>query len=58
MPVILHREDEETWLDKEADPKELMYLLSPYDGELVSWKVSKEVGNVRNDGPELIKPVE
>jgi putative SOS response-associated peptidase YedK len=57
MPVILHREDEETWLDKEADPKELMHLLRPYDGELISWKVGKEVGNVRNDGPDLIKPI-
>lgn len=29
------------WLDKEADTKELMHLLRPYDGELISWKVSK-----------------
>lgn len=57
MPVILHREDEEIWLDKEAAPKELMHLLRPYDGELISWKVSKTVGNVRNDGPTVIKPV-
>jgi putative SOS response-associated peptidase YedK len=57
MPAILHREDEETLLDKEADPKELMHLLKPYDGELLSWKVSKAVGNVRNDRPELIKPI-
>lgn len=57
MPAILHREDEEVWLDKEADAKELMHLLRPYDGELISWKVSKDVGNVRNDGPELIKPI-
>ena len=57
MPVVLHREDEEVWLDKEADTKELMHLLRPYDGELVSWKVSKAVGNVRNDGPELIEPL-
>jgi putative SOS response-associated peptidase YedK len=54
MPVILAPRDYERWLAP-ADPARLMDLLRPFDSEqLKAWKVSAEVGNVKNDRPDLI----
>jgi putative SOS response-associated peptidase YedK len=55
MPVILAPRDYERWLAP-ADPARLpMDLLRPFDSEqLKAWKVSPEVGNVKNDRPDLI----
>src|SRR5689334_18585071 len=33
MPVILHRDDEDAWLDKQADPARLLALLAPYPAD-------------------------
>ncbi len=54
MPAILPRRDYQRWLAP-ADPSHLpIDLLRPYPAEeLVSWKVSPTVGNVRNDEPGL-----
>jgi putative SOS response-associated peptidase YedK len=39
MPVILAKEDFDTWLDPGADPKELLALLTPFDAEkMAAWK--------------------
>lgn len=56
MPVILRPEVADHWLDPDVtDPEELKPLLSQFPGEeLDAWPVSKAVGNVRNQGPELI----
>jgi putative SOS response-associated peptidase YedK len=55
MPVILAPREYERWLAP-ADPARLpMDLLRSFDSEqLKAWKVSAEVGNVKNDRPDLI----
>ena len=60
MPVILHKEDEEEWLDPEVtDPLQVERLLVPYPAdEMEAYPVSRKVGNTRNDGPDLIEPIE
>jgi putative SOS response-associated peptidase YedK len=59
MPVILHRKDYERWLAP-ADPANLAVdLLRPYPAEeMKAWRVGSDVGNVRNNRPELAEPVE
>ena len=60
MPVILHPQDEEEWLDPEVnDPMQVERLLVPYpSAEMEAYPVSRKVGNTRNNGPDLIEPVE
>jgi putative SOS response-associated peptidase YedK len=59
MPAILDPKDYERWLAP-AEPSQLpVDLLRPYPAEeMKAWKVSTDVGNVRNNRPELIDPVE
>jgi putative SOS response-associated peptidase YedK len=55
MPVILEKSDWPAWLgEEEADPAAL--LRPAAEGILRLWPVDKRVGNVRNDGPELLAP--
>jgi putative SOS response-associated peptidase YedK len=55
MPVILEAEDWPVWLgEAEGDPQAL--LKPAKEGIVRIWPVDKRVGNVRNDGPDLIKP--
>ena len=55
MPVILEPEDWPVWLGEvEGDPQPL--LKPAKQGILRIWPVDKRVGNVRNDGPELLQP--
>src|SRR5699024_5860014 len=35
MPVLLHPEEEQQYLDLEANPQEVRKLLTPFEGELV-----------------------
>lgn len=60
MPAILRQEDEAVWLDSAlTDPADVMSLLGPYDADdMMRYQVSNDVGDARNDGPELIKPLE
>jgi putative SOS response-associated peptidase YedK len=56
MPVILEQADWPGWLGEiEVDPTALLRP-SP-EGKLRMWPVDKRVGNVRNDGPELLTEV-
>jgi len=59
MPVILAEEDWPKWLgETPASDAELKALLKPYSSEQMKlWPVDKKVGNVRNNGPDLIRPV-
>ncbi len=55
MPVIIERKDWPLWLgEAEGDPASLLYA-APED-VLRLWVVGKTVGNVKNDGPQLIEP--
>jgi putative SOS response-associated peptidase YedK len=60
MPVILHRDDEGTWLSLDlTDPDAVLPLLKPYDSEaLEAFPVSTRVGSVANNDPGLIEPIE
>jgi len=59
MPVILPHKAIDHWLDPRVnDPDELKPMLAKFPGdEMQAWPVGKAVGNVRNQGPELIEPV-
>jgi putative SOS response-associated peptidase YedK len=59
MPVILPRATIDHWLDPAVnDPAELKPMLTQFPGEeMQSWPVGKAVGNVRNQGPQLMEPV-
>ncbi len=55
-PLLVPRGDWRRWLDPErADPGDL--LVPGASGLLDAWPVGPEVGNVRNDGPELVQPL-
>jgi putative SOS response-associated peptidase YedK len=60
MPVILAERDWPKWLGEEpAAEQELLALLkSCPDEALKIWPVNNMVGNVRNNGPQLIRPRE
>jgi putative SOS response-associated peptidase YedK len=59
MPVILSEEDIKLWLDPEINDKDfLQSLLQPYDAnDMYTYPVSKSVGNVRNQTPDLIDEI-
>jgi putative SOS response-associated peptidase YedK len=59
MPVILQKEDEETWLNPDiTEPEQLLPLLQPYPADqMEEWQVGDAARNPRNDSPELVKPV-
>jgi putative SOS response-associated peptidase YedK len=59
MPVILAENDWPKWLGEEpASEQDLLALLRPCrDEALKIWPVDKMVGNVKNNGPQLILPV-
>jgi len=59
MPVILRREDEAIWLDRERQDPELLHsLLVPFpEDEMMFYPVDKMVGNVRNEVPACIASI-
>jgi putative SOS response-associated peptidase YedK len=60
MPVILNKEDEESWLNPDiTEPEHLLPLLQSYPAEeMETWRVGDEAKNPRNDDEGLIKPLE
>lgn len=60
MPVILPEDAWDTWLDRENEDLDLLgRLLVPAAPTLIAMHpISTEVNNVRNDGPQLIEPVD
>lgn len=56
MPVILSREDEQRWLDKDLKTEDLKKMLKPFPAEVMkAYPVSKVVGNVKNDSLACIE---
>jgi putative SOS response-associated peptidase YedK len=54
MPLIIAREDQERWLNEGPDD-----LLRPYPAEAMTmWPVSTRVNAPKNEGADLIEPVE
>lgn len=59
MPVILHRDDEDAWLDKHTNPDQLAALLAAYPAEeMEAYGVSRAINNPANEGVELMQPIE
>jgi len=57
MPVILEPEDWGVWLGEK--PGDVGALLRPAAEDVLRmWPIDKRVGNVRNDGPELLQRCE
>ncbi len=57
MPVILHPDTWDAWLTAK-DSETASALLQPYPAsQMTMYPVSKRVGNVKNDDPELIEPL-
>lgn len=58
MPVIMHKGDEEKWLDPLlTEPEQLRPLLSPIDSSTMEmYEVSDLVNSPKNNFPELLLP--
>jgi putative SOS response-associated peptidase YedK len=55
MPVIVAPKNYERWLDTDSKSTPSPDLLQPYPAEeMEAWTVSDQVGNVRNNDPELL----
>ena len=55
MPVILQRRDWDEWLDRDDSRPPPVHLLRPYDAEAMKSELcNSAVGNVRNNGPEML----
>ena len=59
MPVIVHPEDFDLWLDPSLqDGRHVQHLLRPYEDEAMdAYAVSTTVNNPRNESPECVEPV-
>ncbi|KQV23803.1 MULTISPECIES: SOS response-associated peptidase [unclassified Kitasatospora] len=59
MPLFLDPESFDAWLDPAlSDPDELRGLLvPPPPGALLARPIGPAVGNIRNNGPELLRPL-
>ncbi|WP_416897025.1 MAG: SOS response-associated peptidase [Minwuia sp.] len=57
MPVILAEADHASWLDAEAGADDLLPLLKP-NARATGYRVSKRVGNVKNDDVELLADID
>lgn len=60
MPVVLAKQDWARWLGEEpASEADLKALLRPCPASAIKvWPVDRRVGNVKNDDPDLVEPVE
>ncbi|MEQ7128627.1 SOS response-associated peptidase [Actinopolymorpha sp. B11F2] len=60
MPLLVEPGQYSTWLDPRVkDPEQLRSVLVPAaPGRLDAYPVSTAVNNVRNNGPDLVKPIE
>jgi putative SOS response-associated peptidase YedK len=55
MPVIIEQDDWPLWLGEAEGDVSALLRPAPED-TLRFWPVGMAVGNVRNDGPELLEP--
>lgn len=58
MPAVLPEHAWDAWLDRSNDDVEQLasFLAPPPEDLLETYEVSREVNNVRNNGPQLIQP--
>jgi putative SOS response-associated peptidase YedK len=55
MPVVLEDSQFDDWM--RGTPDQAAALMKPYAGEIEAWEVGSEVGNVKNNRPELMERV-
>jgi putative SOS response-associated peptidase YedK len=55
MPVVHEDSQFDEWMC--VTPDQAAALMKPYAGEIDAWEVGAEVGNVRNNRPELMARV-
>ncbi len=59
MPVVVPRGEWDTWLDPNADLPALQHVMaSTPAGDFAVHRVSDAVNSIRNNGPELLEPVD
>jgi putative SOS response-associated peptidase YedK len=60
LPVILPPKAWPLWLGEDAvEPEQLRAMLAPYPADdMTCWPVSGRVGNVKNNDPSLIEPIQ
>jgi putative SOS response-associated peptidase YedK len=59
MPVILHPRDYDRWLTDYDESRPPIDLLRPYEADAMRvTPANRLVGNVRNNGPEMLNPCE
>lgn len=59
MPAILMKENENLWLDEEAQPSEALNMVVPYSSDLMEcYQVSSKINSVYENTEELIEPLE
>lgn len=59
MPLMIAPRDYERWLEPGDPQRPPIDLLRSYDEDLMKvWRVKLDVGNVRNNRPDLIDPIE
>jgi len=57
-PVILHPEEERTWLSNQTPLNDVLDLLKPYPaGQMNAYPIDRKIKNPRAEGRELIEPV-
>lgn len=59
MPYVLTPDRFDTWLDRKlTDAEQVMNLLQPVPNDALAFhRVSTRVSSARNEGPELIEPM-
>jgi putative SOS response-associated peptidase YedK len=55
MPVVLDDIQFDNWM--RGTPDQAAQMMKPYAGEIETWEVPAEVGNVKNNRPELMERV-
>lgn len=58
MPVIVPAKDYDRWLAAPAAQPPIDLLRTFDSDKMTAWKVDRAVGNVKNDRPELIEPLQ
>jgi putative SOS response-associated peptidase YedK len=56
MPVVLDDSQFDEWM--RGTPDQAAALMVPYSGAIDAWEVGPDVGNVRNNRPDLMDRVE
>jgi putative SOS response-associated peptidase YedK len=55
MPLVLEESQFDDWM--RGPPERAVEMMKPYAGAIEAWEVSAEVGNVKNNRPELMDRV-